>query len=158
LKTLTFLFHQKASRPFERDQKTYFNKLLMRRHAIADVFRDCNAEALASYSGNRAAHYAKLKLAAIEEAPAQLTVFGDPTTSTGYGLGRQTMPEMTEYSVVASVHTMWLAARAEGISLGWVSIHDPARMAKVVNVPADRRLIRSPLPWIPRVGRRKSRA
>jgi 5,6-dimethylbenzimidazole synthase len=114
---------------------------LTRRHAIADVFRDCNAEALASYSGNRAAHYAKLKLAAIEEAPAQLTAFADPTTRTGHGLGRQTMPEMIEYSVVAGVHTMWLAARTEGIGLGWISILDPARMAKVVNVPADWRLI-----------------
>ena len=113
----------------------------VRRHAIADVFKDCNAEALASYASDRAACYAKLKLAAIEEAPAQLTVFADRGTQTGHGLGRQTMPEMIEYSVIAAVHTMWLAARAEGIGLGWISILDPTRMLEVVDVPADWRLI-----------------
>jgi 5,6-dimethylbenzimidazole synthase len=113
----------------------------VRRHAIASVFKDCNAAALTSYSGDRAAHYAKLKLAAIEEAPAQLTVFADRTTNIGHGLGRSSMPEMIEYSVVAAVHTMWLAARAEGIGLGWISILDPVRMAKIVDVPTDWHLI-----------------
>jgi 5,6-dimethylbenzimidazole synthase len=51
------------------------------------------------------------------------------------------MPEMIEYSVVAAVHTIWLAARAEGIGLGWISILDPARMAEILDVPPDWHLI-----------------
>jgi 5,6-dimethylbenzimidazole synthase len=113
----------------------------MRRQAIADMFRVCNAEALASYTSDTASHYARLKLSAIEDAPAQLTVFADYTTKMGRGLGRNTMPEMIEYSVVAAVHTMWLAARAEGIGLGWVSILDPSWMAEIVDVPLDWRFI-----------------
>jgi len=51
------------------------------------------------------------------------------------------MPEMIEYSVVAAVHTIWLAARAEGIGLGWISILDPGRMAEILDVPPDWHLI-----------------
>jgi 5,6-dimethylbenzimidazole synthase len=112
-----------------------------RRRAIAEVFEACNAEALSSYPRGLGDRYAKLKLAGIKEAPAQLTVFADRSTRAGHGLGRRTMPEMIEYSVVAAVHTMWLAARAEGIGLGWVSILDPARMAEILDVPPDWHLI-----------------
>jgi len=51
------------------------------------------------------------------------------------------MPETAEYSVVAAVHTMWLAARAEGIGMGWVSIVAPKRMAEILSVPPDWRFI-----------------
>ncbi len=112
-----------------------------RRDALMDVFKTCNAEALAGYSGDRAGHYASLKLAGMAEAPAQVTVFADRGTATGHGLGRHTMPEMIEYSVVTAIHTMWLAARAENVGLGWVSILDPRRVAEVLDVPAEWRLI-----------------
>ncbi|WP_204308815.1 nitroreductase family protein, partial [Citrobacter freundii] len=59
-----------------------------------------------------------------------------PATSQGHGLGRRTMPETTAYSVVMAVHTLWLAARAEGIGLGWVSILEPARVFAMLDVPA----------------------
>ena len=45
------------------------------------------------------------------------------------------MPEMVEYSVVAAIHTMWLAARAEGIAMGWLSILTPGHINKVLDVP-----------------------
>jgi 5,6-dimethylbenzimidazole synthase len=51
------------------------------------------------------------------------------------------MPEMSEYSAVAAVHTLWLAARAEGIGMGWVSILDPRTIAAVLEVPLDWKLI-----------------
>ena len=101
-----------------------------RRRAIAEVFEACNAEALSSYPRGLGDRYANLKLAGIKEAPAQLTVFADRGTRVGHGLGRRTMPEMIEYSVVAAVHTIWLAARAEGIGLGWISILDPHEWPK----------------------------
>ena len=112
-----------------------------RRRAVQDVFKACNADALRSYAGDLAARYAGLKLAGITEAPAQLAVFADVASDTGHGLGRRSMPEMTEYSVVAAVCTMWLAARAEGIGMGWVSILDPATMGEILNVPETWRFI-----------------
>jgi 5,6-dimethylbenzimidazole synthase len=51
------------------------------------------------------------------------------------------MPEMAEYSVVAAIGTMWLAARAEGIGMGWVSILAPADINTLLDVPAAWRLI-----------------
>jgi 5,6-dimethylbenzimidazole synthase len=113
----------------------------LRRRAILDDFRSCNADALNSYAGGLAIQYAKLKLAGLQEAPCHLAVFADPATDLGHGLGRRTMPEMTEYSVVAAIHTMWLAARAEGIGLGWVSILNPDHAKKVLDVPETWRLI-----------------
>jgi 5,6-dimethylbenzimidazole synthase len=106
-----------------------------RRRAVIDDFRACNGEALAAYSGEAAARYAALKLAGLEEAPCHVAVFADRATDVGGGLGRRTMPEMAEYSVVAAICTLWLAARAEGIGLGWVSIFDPVRIGEIVDVP-----------------------
>jgi 5,6-dimethylbenzimidazole synthase len=106
-----------------------------RRRAVLDNFKSCNADALGAYAGDLAARYVKLKLAGIEEAPCQLAVFADRSSDIGHGLGRRTMPEMTEYSVVAAVCTLWLAARAEGIGMGWVSILDPAHIKKILDVP-----------------------
>jgi 5,6-dimethylbenzimidazole synthase len=112
-----------------------------RRRAVLDDFAARNAEALASYEGGQAARYAALKLAGLAEAPGQIAVFADRTTQTGHGLGRRTMPEMAEYSVVAAVTAMWLAARAEGIGMGWVSILDPARIKTILDVPEAWRFI-----------------
>jgi 5,6-dimethylbenzimidazole synthase len=112
-----------------------------RRQAVLEEFNSCNADALGSYTEDRAARYVRLKLAGIQEAPSHLAVFADPSTVVGHGLGRRTMPEMAEYSVVAAVCTLWLAARAEGIGMGWVSILDPAHMSKILDVPAQWRFI-----------------
>jgi 5,6-dimethylbenzimidazole synthase len=111
------------------------------RDAVRACFERWNAEALASFSGERAALYARLKLAGLTEAPCQFAVFADRATEQGHGLGRLTMPATIEYSAVMAVHTLWLAARAEGIGLGWVSILDPVRMATILDVPAEWKLI-----------------
>lgn len=108
-----------------------------RRDAVIEDFRACNADALSSYSGDRAARYASLKLSGLVEAPVHFAVFADRTSEIGRGLGRATMPETTEYSVVAAITAMWLAARAEGIGLGWVSILTPGRMHDILDVPAS---------------------
>jgi 5,6-dimethylbenzimidazole synthase len=112
-----------------------------RRHAVIEDYRLCNADALSAYSGEAAAHYAGLKLAGLAEAPGQVAVFADPATRQGRGLGRRTMPEMCEYSVVGAICAMWLAARAEGIGLGWVSILTPGRINAILDVPDHWRLI-----------------
>jgi 5,6-dimethylbenzimidazole synthase len=96
---------------------------------------------LGEFDGDRAALYARLKLAGLEEAPVPLAVFVDPTTEMGSGLGSGTMPEMLQYSTVCAVHTLWLAARAHGIGLGWVSILDPGRVLLELDVPDHWRLV-----------------
>jgi 5,6-dimethylbenzimidazole synthase len=111
------------------------------RQAIRRNFARCNADALAAQSGDRAAHYAQLKLAGLDDAPVHLAVFVDGATEQGHGLGRRTMPEMIDYSAVAAVHTLWLAARAEGIGMGWVSILDPVDVGATLDVPATWKLI-----------------
>jgi 5,6-dimethylbenzimidazole synthase len=112
-----------------------------RRQAIARNFSECNAAALATQTQGRAGQYARLKLAGLADAPCQLAVFTDPGTEQGHGLGRLTMPEMIQYSAVVAVHTLWLAARAEGIGMGWVSILDPDLMRAILDVPEGWRLI-----------------
>jgi 5,6-dimethylbenzimidazole synthase len=112
-----------------------------RRAAIQRNFATCNAAALAVQSRERVELYARLKLAGLEDAPCQLAVFADRSTAQGYGLGRHTMPEMIEYSAVTAVHTIWLAARAQGIGMGWVSILDPHVAAEALDVPSDWKLI-----------------
>lgn len=112
-----------------------------RRRALRDLFKRCNADAAGDYAGERAERYAALKLAGLDDAPTQLSVFADRGTLVGHGLGRRTMPEMVDYSVVTAIHTLWLAARAEGIGLGWVSILDPDAIADLLDVPAHWRFI-----------------
>src|SRR5439155_12951678 len=112
-----------------------------RRQAIRADFARCNADALAALAGERARLYAQLKLAGLDEAPGHLAVFADRGTAQGHGLGRRTMPEMIEYSAVTAVHTIWLAARAQGIGLGWISILDPAAVATILDVPVTWKLI-----------------
>ena len=111
-----------------------------RRAAVRASFETCNARALAG-QGERAAPYARLKLAGLDQAPCHLAVFVVSEPQQGGGLGRATMPQTTAYSAVMAVHTLWLAARAAGLGLGWVSILDPVAVAVALDVPAEWSLI-----------------
>jgi 5,6-dimethylbenzimidazole synthase len=106
-----------------------------RRAAVRASFERCNAEALASQPGDQVGLYARLKLAGLDEAPCHLAVFAESDPLQGHGLGRKTMPQTTAYSAVMAVHTLWLAARAEGLGLGWVSILDPEAVTEAMDVP-----------------------
>jgi 5,6-dimethylbenzimidazole synthase len=107
-----------------------------RRDAVKECFKACNAAALSDQATERISLYARLKLEGLDDAPCQVAVFADRSTTLGHGLGRLTMPEMIQYSAVLAVHTLWLAARAEGIGVGWLSILEPSRMASILDVPA----------------------
>lgn len=106
-----------------------------RRAAVVASFERCNAAAAAGYEPERRAAYVRLKLAGLREAPVHLAVFCDEATDAGHGLGRATMPEMLRYSVVTAVQTFWLAARAHGLGVGWVSILEPEAVARGLDVP-----------------------
>ncbi len=107
-----------------------------KRAAVIADFEDANAKAAANYSGSKRNAYMKLKLAGLHDAPIHLAVFTDHTPAEGHGLGRQTMPEMLDYSTVAAIHTLWLAARADNIGMGWVSIVNPAKICAILDAPA----------------------
>ncbi|MDX5593900.1 5,6-dimethylbenzimidazole synthase [Pseudovibrio sp. SPO723] len=105
------------------------------RSAVYESFKKANGEALAGYKGDKAKTYATLKLSGIEIAPVQLAVFCEQDPVQGAGLGRQTMPETLNYSVVSAIYNLWLAARIRGIGVGWVSILDPQAITKAMGAP-----------------------
>ena len=126
-----------------------------RRDAIRASFETCNADALLRHGGERAGLYARLKLAGLDDAPCQFAVFADRETAQGHGLGRLTMPETIDYSAVMAVHTLWLAARAEGLGLGWISILDPGTVSGCARYAGDLELHRLFLPRLSELCRRR---
>ena len=106
-----------------------------RRAAIIAHVEAENARAAALYCDETRASYDALKLHGLEQAPEHIAVFCDTAPHEGYGLGRQTMPETLAYSVVLALHTLWLAARARGVGLGWVSILNPIAIAQILDIP-----------------------
>lgn len=106
----------------------------LRAEIIAN-FEAANAKAGAIYDDDTRAAYHALKLAGLREAPVHLAIFTAADPDEGRGLGRQTMPEMLSYSTVSAIHTLWLAARAENLGMGWVSILDPDAVAATLGAP-----------------------
>lgn len=105
------------------------------RAAVHRNFERANRSAAALYDGERRERYEALRLAAILDVPVNLCVVCDPSAARGAGLGRQTMPETALYSTACAVQNLWLAARAEGIGVGWVSILDPAQLRELLAIP-----------------------
>ena len=116
------------------------NSLSCRMQVIAE-FEAENELATLKYDDATQAEYRLLKLAGLREAPEHLAVFVENATMTGRGLGRATMPESLAYSVVAAIQNLWLAARAEGIGVGWVSILRPDAINSIVDVSDKWQLI-----------------
>ena len=112
-----------------------------RRKSMRDIFEAANLDALNDYAGEHAKLYAQLKLDGLDQAPVQLAAFVDKETVLGRGLGRKTMPETLHYSVVAAINTLWLAARAHGVGVGWVSIINPEQVIELLDVPKDWALV-----------------
>jgi 5,6-dimethylbenzimidazole synthase len=106
-----------------------------RRASIRANFEEANRDALSAFSGEKAALYARLKLAGLNDAPIHIAVFCDEATEQGHGLGARTMAETRRYSAVCALHTFWLAARTRGLGVGWVSILNPETVADALDVP-----------------------
>jgi 5,6-dimethylbenzimidazole synthase len=105
------------------------------RESIHKIFLDANRQALTGYEGERRENYADMKLEGILEAPQNLCIVCDSQSSQGHQLGRRTMPETALYSAVCAVQNLWLAARAEGIGVGWVSILEPNLLRRALKIP-----------------------
>ncbi|GAB5602229.1 5,6-dimethylbenzimidazole synthase [Thermus sp. FJN-A] len=82
--------------------------------------------------------YDRLRLEGLLEAPLHLAVFQRPVPES---LGHHTMPETLAYSVVLAMGNLWIAARAEGIGVGWVSILDPGEVERLLGAPPGYRLL-----------------
>ena len=106
------------------------------RAAIVRDFESSNRAAAEGYEPEDKAAYLALKLAGLREAPEHLAFFTDLTPAAGRGLGRRTMPETLSYSTVMAIHTFWLTARAYNVGVGWVSILDPDRVVRLLDVPS----------------------
>ncbi|MDR3495789.1 MAG: 5,6-dimethylbenzimidazole synthase [Ancalomicrobiaceae bacterium] len=99
------------------------------------AFVHANEQAAGLFPGERGRLYRKLKLEGIRAAPVNICVTADRTRGGPNVLGRAQNPEMDLYSTVCAVQNLWLAARAEGIGVGWVSIYQEAELRASLGVP-----------------------
>jgi 5,6-dimethylbenzimidazole synthase len=105
------------------------------KRAVKALYAQANADAANNYSGDRAAQYRRLKLEGIVDSPINLCITCDRERGGPHVLGRSTMLETDLFSTCLAVQNLWLAARAEGIGVGWVSIVDPAMLAETLKLP-----------------------
>jgi 5,6-dimethylbenzimidazole synthase len=104
------------------------------RGAIYDMVEE-EIAATAEHVGEKKEAYMKLKLEGINEC-AELWVAALMEGRDEYMLGRRTMPEMDLASLSCAIQNIWLAARAEGIGMGWVSFFQPNRLAELLEMPS----------------------
>ena len=105
------------------------------REAAWSAFSKANDEAAAMFEGERGDLYRSLKLEGIRKAPLSICVTCDPDRAGPVVLGRTHNPRMDAYSTVCAVQNLWLAARAEGVGVGWVSIFRDADVRNLLGIP-----------------------
>jgi len=102
---------------------------------VHGLYQHANQAAASEFEDERQQQYRQLKLAGILDAPLNICVTCDRDRAGPVVLGRQQMPEMDLFSTVCAVQNLWLAARAEGLGVGWVSIMDPNELKRVLSIP-----------------------
>ena len=105
------------------------------KRAVKQLFQKTNAQAAMRYEGARASLYRSLKLEGIEEAPVNIGVTCSRQRGGPHVLGRSTVRDTDLYSTCCAIQNLWLAARAEGIGVGWVSILDHGALKQVLGIP-----------------------
>jgi 5,6-dimethylbenzimidazole synthase len=112
------------------------------RRQIKDLFVAHNArEAAKIEDAQRKNLYGQLKLEGILEAPLNIAVTCDHRRDSPFVLGRGPMPQTDLYSTCLAVQNIWLAARAEGVGIGWVSILDPRAVENILHLPQGVELV-----------------
>ncbi|MGW1774172.1 nicotinate-nucleotide--dimethylbenzimidazole phosphoribosyltransferase [Streptomyces sp. NPDC002104] len=101
-------------------------------HELAERQREAYAKSLPK---GRAKQFKELKIEAILDTPVNIVVTADPTRGGRHTLGRHTQPQMAPYSSALAVENLWLAARAEGLGVGWVSFFDEREMVRALGLP-----------------------
>ena len=99
-------------------------------HALVEEERIATARAL----GEREDEFMRLKVEGLREC-TEVMVVALMERREAHVFGRRTLPEMDLASVACAIQNMWLAARAEGIGMGWVSIFDPTKLAALFGLP-----------------------
>ena len=116
-----------------------WNFILIRSDAVRQqvraAFQTANDEARAMFPAERQGQYAQLKLEGITEAPVNLCITCDRTRGGPVVLGRTHQRDTDLYSTACAVQNLWLAARAEGIGVGWVSIIRDSDLKRILNLP-----------------------
>ena len=105
------------------------------RLAVKAMFERENARAAENYSGARQDLYRSLKLEGILDGPVNVCVACDRKRGGPHVLGRNTILDADLFSTCLAVENLWLAARTEGLGVGWVSILDPAALARLLWLP-----------------------
>jgi len=106
------------------------------RKLIKDAFLVARSEEAERFSSERKKLYLSLKLEGIEEAPVNICVTCDPTRHGPAVLGRSLIPQTDVYSTCCAIQNLWLAARAEGLGVGWVSILSEQRLKEILRIPS----------------------
>ncbi|VAX35572.1 Cobalamin biosynthesis protein BluB @ 5,6-dimethylbenzimidazole synthase, flavin destructase family [hydrothermal vent metagenome] len=105
------------------------------KNKVKGIFNKENERAKENYKGKRKEMYSAFKLEGIEESPINICITCDSTRGGKHVIGRNTIKEMDVFSTCGAIQNLWLAARAEGIGVGWVSIIDNKLLKKVLNIP-----------------------
>jgi 5,6-dimethylbenzimidazole synthase len=105
------------------------------RQMVFENFEKARRHSAARYVGQQRQLYDSLKLAGIVEAPVNICVTCDRARAKGGGLGRQSDPSVDIYSTVCAVQNLWLAARAESLGVGWVSILNLEELKITLGIP-----------------------
>ena len=112
-----------------------------RRERIKALAARAAGDYAASLPAARATAFDRLKIEAILEAPVAVVVTCDPTRGGRHTLGRQSQPQTAAYSSVLAVASLWLAARAEGLGVGWVSFFRERELAAELGLPAHLEIV-----------------
>lgn len=105
------------------------------RQKIKDGFEAAHQEAAEMFDGKRQEMYKRFKLEGIMEAPVGICITCDRERTGKVVIGRTANPEMDLYSSVCAVQTLWIAARAENLGVGWVSIIHHERLMEALKIP-----------------------
>jgi len=105
------------------------------RERVWQAFHHANEEACSMFEGDRRAQYQRLKLEGIRKAPLSICITCDTRRGGPVVLGRTHNPDTDVYSTVCAVQNLWLAARAEGVGVGWVSIIDAGALKQLLSIP-----------------------
>jgi 5,6-dimethylbenzimidazole synthase len=105
------------------------------RETVLAMFEQENQKAAERFEGERKEHYRSLKLQGIMESPLNLCITCDRSRGGPHVLGRNSIVDTDLFSTCLAVQNLWLAARVEGIGVGWVSILDQEQLSTALNLP-----------------------
>ena len=111
------------------------------RQKVKQAFEKERLEASLLFEKEKKEKYLSFKLEGILESPVNLIVTADPTRFGPQVLGRHSMPETDVYSTCCAIQNLWIAARAENIGVGWVSIVQREDLYSIFKIPPHIQII-----------------